>query len=95
MRSYYVYILTNTWNTVLYTGMTSDISRRTEEHRGKIVLSFTERYHLWKVVYVEVFSNPTEAAEAEWRIKKWSRRKKRILVESRNPEWRDLARILE
>lgn len=95
MKTYYVYIMTNKWHTVLYTGMTGKGERRIEEHRLKLVPSFTERYHITKVVYAEAFSNPTEAAEAERIIKKWSRKKKIALIVSRNPEWNDLTGILE
>jgi putative endonuclease len=87
--------MTNKWNTVLYTGMSGRIEERITEHKDKVVPSFTARYHINKLVYVEEFGSSAEAAEAEWRIKKWSRAKKKALIESQNPQWEDLGRILE
>ncbi len=90
-KSYYVYIMTNKLNSVLYTGMTGRGEERTEEHRQKLVPSFTTRYNINKVVYAEEFPTPDEAAEAERKIKGWTRKKKIALIESVNPEWKDLT----
>jgi len=90
-RTYYVYIMTNNYNRVLYTGMTGRGKERIEEHRQKVVPSFTARYHVNKVIYAEGFPTPTEAADAERIIKGWMRRKKIKLIESMNPEWNDLS----
>ncbi|MFH2097823.1 MAG: GIY-YIG nuclease family protein [bacterium] len=90
MKSYFVYIMTNTWHTVLYTGMTGRGAERIQEHRNRMVPSFTSRYYLNKVVFAEAFSTPTEAAAAEKRIKGWTRKKKITLIESINPNWDDL-----
>lgn len=87
----YVYIMTNHYNRVLYTGMTGREEERFEEHRQKFVPSFTARYHINKVVFAEEFATPGEAAEAERKIKGWTRRKKIVLIESLNPEWDDLT----
>jgi len=88
---YHVYIMTNKWNTVLYVGMTGRGESRIQEHRDKVVPSFTKRYNITKVVYAESFSTPTEAADAERKIKGWTRKKKIALIDSRNPEWEDLT----
>lgn len=91
-RSYYVYIMRNQWHTVFYTGMSGRGEMRFWEHREKTSpKSFTARYTINKVVFIESFSTPTEAAEAEHRIKKWSRKKKKALIESINPEWKEMS----
>jgi putative endonuclease len=90
-RRYYVYILTTKDNTVLYTGVTNDISRRIEEHKAHSVAGFTRRYNVDKLVYVEVCDDATSAIAREKQIKGGSRAKKLVLVESRNPEWRDIS----
>lgn len=92
MRTYYVYVMTNRINTVLYTGMTGRGEQRIGEHVEKVIPSFTARYNLSKVVYVEGFSSAQEAAEAERKIKGWRRKRKIDLIESVNPKWEDLLR---
>lgn len=90
-RTYHVYIMTNKWHTVLYTGMTGRGEERPGEHGERInPKSFAARYHLNKVVFAEEFPTATEAAEAERRIKGWTRKKKIALIESMNPQWKDL-----
>lgn len=84
--------MTNTWHTVLYTGMTGRGMKRFQEHKERVVPSFTERYHVHKVVFVQVFAAPAEAAAAEGKIKGWTRKKKIILIESLNPRWNDLSK---
>lgn len=92
-KSYYVYIMTNKLNSVLYTGMTGRGEERIGEHASRVKSdSFTARYHINKVVYAEEFPTPTEAAEAERRIKGWTRKKKIALIESMNPTWEDLLK---
>jgi putative endonuclease len=90
-RRYYVYILTTKDNTVLYTGVTNDISRRTEEHKAHAVTGFTRRYNVDKLVYVEVCEDATAAISREKQIKGGGRAKKLALVEGQNPSWRDLS----
>lgn len=90
MKEYYVYILTNHTNSVLYVGVTDDISRRTFEHRQKYNDGFAELYNTYKLVYVESCSRHTTAIEREKQIKKWRREKKEKLINSINPEWNDL-----
>ena len=92
---YYVYILTNNHNNVLYTGVTNDLVRRVYEHRNHLAKdSFTARYNVEKLVYFEVTSDVYSALEREKQIKGWNRKRKNKLVESRNPNWEDLYPML-
>ncbi|WP_251183205.1 GIY-YIG nuclease family protein [Anaerocaecibacter muris] len=93
MKSFYVYILTNHSNTVLYTGVTNDIARRTFEHRQKFNDGFAEKYNAYKLVYVEECGRHTDAIEREKQIKKWRREKKVALINSINPSWEDLFKV--
>lgn len=87
---YYVYILTNKWHTVLYTGITSNLAARLERHQEKAVAGFTRRYNVSKLVHCETFTDVRDAIGREKQIKSMSRIKKAALVNSDNPEWRDL-----
>ena len=91
-NTYYVYILTNKSNTTLYIGVTRDVYRRTNEHNDKVVDGFAERYNLNKLVYVEESNSIYDAIAREKQLKKWRREKKVALVETMNPEWKDLLR---
>jgi len=87
---YYVYIMTNKYNTVLYTGITNDLIRRVYEHKNKLVEGFTAKYNLTKLVYYEVFNDVKEAINREKQIKGWKREKKEDLIKEFNPIWKDL-----
>jgi len=89
-KYYFVYILTNPGNTVLYTGITNDLKRRVYEHRNKVVPGFTAKYNVKKLVYYEVYDDPQYAIAREKQIKSGSRKKKLDLISSFNPGWRDL-----
>ena len=89
-RQYYVYIMTNKNNTVLYTGVTSDIRKGVYEHKEKLVKGFTKKYNITKLVYYEVSEDPESAILGEKQIKGGSRQKKIELINSFNKEWRDL-----
>lgn len=90
-RLFYVYILTNDFNTVLYTGVTNDLVRRMNEHfEGST--GFTGKYRVRKLVYFETFSEINEAIYREKQIKAGSRQKKIDLIHSTNPEWSDLMK---
>ena len=82
--------MTNPGNTVLYTGVTSDLSRRVFEHKEKQAEGFTRKYNVMKLVYCEVFENIIDAITREKQIKAGSRKKKLELINSVNPEWKDL-----
>lgn len=91
-KTYFVYILTNTHKTVLYTGVTNDIFRRTNEHKTKKVKGFTKKYNADILVYYETFTDVGYAITREKQIKGGSRQKKIDLINSFNPEWRDLSK---
>jgi putative endonuclease len=86
-----VYLLTNWNNKVIYVGMTNDLQRRLYEHKNKSVRGFTSRYNVNKLVYFEHTTDVLQAIAREKEIKKWRREKKNRLVESMNPEWKDLS----
>ena len=89
-RQYYVYMMTNPRNTVIYTGVTNNLKKRLFEHREKLINGFTRRYRISKLVYYEVFEDAENAILREKQVKGGSRRKKVLLIDSMNPEWRDL-----
>ena len=89
-RQYYVYILTNKNNTVLYTGVTNNLAKRVYEHREKLADGFTKKYNVNKLVYYEVFDNAYLAISREKQIKGGSRQKKIDLINGVNKEWKDL-----
>ncbi len=91
MNQYFVYILTNWNNKVLYVGVTNNLIRRVYEHKNKLIDGFTKKYNLNKLVYFEEFNNVNDAIAAEKKIKGWLRIKKIKLIESVNPEWKDLS----
>ena len=90
MKHYWVYILANASNTVLYTGVTNDLERRVAEHKEKTGSSFTRNYNVTKLVFCEQFSRIRDAIDAEKKIKSGSRAKKIELIEHMNPDWHDL-----
>ena len=90
VHSYWVYIMTNANNHVLYTGVTNDLLRRAAQHKAGRGSAFTSRYRVHKLVFYEEFRRVTDALAAEKRIKAGSRAKKITLIESLNPEWKDL-----
>ena len=88
---YYVYMLTNKYNNVLYTGVTNDLIRRTYEHMQHYdKKDFAARYKATHLVYFEETSDVRVALEREKQIKSWNRKRKNALVESMNPNWEDL-----
>ncbi|MHC5765088.1 MAG: GIY-YIG nuclease family protein [Nostoc sp.] len=89
-KQYYLYIMTNKYNTVLYIGVTNDLQRRVYEHKEKIIEGFTNKYNITKLVYYEVFEDAYTAISREKQIKAGSRQKKIDLVNSINQEWKDL-----
>ena len=88
---YYVYILTNWNNRVLYTGVTNDIEKRLYEHRHGENDGFTKRYNVHKLVYYTDFRSIDDAIAFEKTVKGWTRAKKNALVEEGNPYWKDLS----
>ena len=90
MKQYYVYIMTNRSQT-LYTGVTNDLQRRMYEHKHHLVVGFTSKYHITRLVYFEETSDVNAAIAREKHIKGWLCAKKIALIESMNPGWRDLS----
>ncbi len=89
-HNYYIYIISNWNNKVIYIGMTNDLERRIYEHKNKIFEGFSKKYNLNKLVYYEYTNDVNAAIRREKEIKKWRREKKNKLIESMNPEWKDL-----
>ncbi len=87
---YYVYIITNKRNSVLYTGVTNDLKKRIYEHKTKLIDGFTKKYNVRKLVYYELFSDIYNAITREKQIKGGSRKRKIDLINSVNSNWRDL-----
>lgn len=90
-RNYYVYLLTNWNNKVMYVGVTNNLQRRIYEHKHKFVKGFTQKYNVNKLVYFEETTDVHSALEREKEIKKWRREKKDALVLKDNSEWQDLS----
>jgi len=90
IKHYYVYIMTNKINTVLYTGVTSDLSKRVYQHKCRLQNGFTKKYNVVKLVYFEIYDEIYMALAREKQIKAGSRQKKLDLIASMNPAWRDL-----
>ena len=88
---YYVYILTNQTDSVMYIGVTNDLERRLYEHKHHLIEGFTRNYRVDKLVYFEEISDVMAAIEREKQLKKWRRAKKNALVQQTNPLWRDLS----
>lgn len=89
-KTYYIYILTNKYNRVLYIGVTNDLKRRIYEHRKHYKKGFTQKYNVDKLIYYEIFDNPLEAIKREKTMKNLLRRKKEALINKMNPSWKDL-----
>jgi len=87
---FYVYIPASQKQGTLYLGVTRDLVRRVYEHREKLLPGFTARYDVRRLVWFEVYDDPTNAIEREKEIKKWRRKWKVDLIEKANPDWRDL-----
>jgi putative endonuclease len=89
-RSYCIYMMTNKYNTTIYTGVTSNLMGRVGQHRDGEIKGFTQKYNLHKLVYYEVYEDVQSAILREKQIKSWKRIKKIDLVNTMNPEWKDL-----
>ena len=94
VHNYYVYIMTNSHHTVLYTGVTNDLIRRSSQHKLGIGSKSTATYHAHLLVYYEWFTDINSAIHREKQIKSWSRKRKLRLINQLNPEWRDLSEEL-
>ena len=90
MKDYYVYIMTNQYNNVMYIGITNDLKRRVYEHKTGYFVGFTKKYSVHKLVYFENCHEVTDAIKREKQLKSWKREKKNALVETVNPNWEEL-----
>jgi putative endonuclease len=88
--AYYVYLLASERNGTLYLGVTNDIVRRVYQHKSKAVAGFTKRYAVDRLVWFEIYDDPTTAIAREKELKKWRRAWRIRLIEERNPQWIDL-----
>ena len=93
-KNYCVYIITNSRNTVLYTGVTGNLLERINQHKNKLVFSFSSKYNLNKLVYFEVYDDINLAIKREKQIKAGNRKKKFELITKLNPLWKDLYHSL-
>jgi putative endonuclease len=89
-NQYFVYLMTNKNNKVIYTGVTNDLKRRVYEHKEKLIDGFTKKYNVNKLVYFESTNNINSAIQREKQIKAGSRQKKIDLINSTNKDWKDL-----
>ena len=88
--NYYIYIMSNSSNTIIYIGFTNDLVRRVYEHKNELVDGFSKKFHTHKLVHFEIYSTAYDAIAREKQLKKWTREKKNSLIEKDNPEWIDL-----
>ena len=88
--NYYIYIITNKTEKVLYIGVTNNLERRIYEHKNKTVPGFTQKYNINKLIYFEHFDNINDAIKREKQLKKWNRKWKEELINKNNPKWNDL-----
>ena len=89
--SYFVYMLASKRNGTLYVGVTNELLRRIGEHRAKVVPGFTKRHGVDILVWYETYGDINDAIAREKQIKRWSRKKKILLIEQMNASWKDLA----
>ncbi len=95
MKTYYIYILTNQNHTVLYIGVTNDLTRRVAQHKAGVNEGFTKKYKVDKLVYFEESPDIKQATEREKQLKAGSRAKKLALINEMNPYWKELADVGE
>ena len=88
---YYVYILSNWCDSVLYIGITGNLSRRLYKHRNGLADGFTKKYNVHKLVFFEETSDVNSAISREKQLKRWTHKKKNDLIMMTNPEWKDLS----
>ncbi|MFZ7132330.1 MAG: GIY-YIG nuclease family protein [Eubacteriales bacterium] len=80
----------NQYNKILYIGMTNDLKQRIYEHKNGLVPEFSKKYNVHKLVYIEHFNDVNEAIHREKQLKKWSRKKKEVLINNENHQWNEI-----
>ena|SRR3989338_6494654 len=91
IKSYFVYILTNKYNTTFYIGVTNNLERRMIEHKQELIEGFSKKYKLYKLIYFEEYINPLDAISREKKLKNWHREWKISLIKKGNPNFIDLS----
>ena len=91
VHQYAVYMMTNRWKNVLYTGVTSALATRVWQHKNGALPGFTKKYNCDRLVFFEISERIESAIAREKQIKGWTRAKKNALIATMNPEWIDLA----
>ena len=91
-KQYFVYMLASKKRGTLYTGVTNSLDRRVIEHKEEVQKSFTQSYHVHRLVYYEIYSDVRDAIKREKQLKWWRRSWKIELIEKQNPSWRDFAK---
>lgn len=91
---YYLFIITNYTNSVLYLGVTNNLKRRILEHKSGLNNGFSKKYNCNKLIWLEEFSDIKFAIEKEKQMKKWKRIYKETLINEKNPDWKDLFEYL-
>ena len=89
-KNYFVYLLASKKRGTLYIGVTSDLIKRTYQHKAQIIPGFTKKYAVKQLVYFEKFNQIEHAIQREKRLKKWNREWKIKMIEEKNPDWEDL-----
>lgn len=89
-KSYYVYILSNFYNTTTYIGVINDLARRITEHKQGLQKGFSQKYKINKLVYCEIYQDVREAIYREKCLKRWKREWKVDLINQANPQWNDI-----
>jgi putative endonuclease len=90
--AYHVYILTNHYQTVLYTGITGDLVKRVYQHKKKLLDGFTKKYNVDRLIYFEETNDVQSAIAREKQLKGWRRSRKVDLINTINPDWQDLSK---
>ncbi len=90
MKNYYVYIMANQPNGSIYIGMTNNLIKRVYEHKNDLIDGFSKKYKTHDLVYYEIFNDAYSAISRERQLKKWNRQWKINLIETENPNWKDL-----
>ncbi len=93
MKSYFVYILASRYRGATYIGVTSDLDKRIAQHKSKSLQGYTSRWGIQTLVHVERFQCVNEAISREKALKKWRREWKWNLIETSNPEWKDISNL--